>query len=79
MEEDSDEEPLPLHDEPPHNPIYDVPPYTPIHDKPPHDPIYDEPPYNPIYDELPHNGNDNPTYGVLLSGENSNNYSEPTQ
>ena len=70
MEEDSDEEPLPLHDDPPNDPIYD---------KPPHRQIRDETAYNPIYDELPHDGNNNPTYGVLLSGEQSDNYSEPTQ
>ena len=77
MEEDSDDEPLPLHDEPPHDPIYDEPPRNPQYDEPPHNPIYDVPPR----DELPHNGNDNPTYGVLLSGEHStsNKYSEPTQ
>ena len=70
MEEDSDEEPLPLHDDPPNNPVYDEPPRSSVHDEPPH---------NPTHDKLPYDGKDNPTYGVLLSGEQSNNYSEPTQ
>ena len=83
MDEDSDEEPLPLHDESTHDPIYDEPPRRtskvdedsdeeplPLLDETTHDPIYDEPPRNLdlIYDD---NGTNNPTYGVQLSGEHS--------
>ena len=68
MEEDSDEEPLPVRDEPPNDPIYD---------EPPNDPIYAEPPRDLVNDMI---GN-NPTYGVLVNSDQSINnvQSDPTQ